>query len=54
MRTDLGKFLTSEDGVTSIEYGLIAGTIAVMLVTGLATLGTNLTHAFATIAVALG
>jgi pilus assembly protein Flp/PilA len=36
-------------GVTAIEYGLIAALMSAVLVTIFATLGTNLTNAFAAI-----
>jgi pilus assembly protein Flp/PilA len=38
--------LTSERGVTAIEYGLIASLIAVVIVTAVALIGTNLTAIF--------
>jgi pilus assembly protein Flp/PilA len=46
-RTVAGWFsLTSESGVTAIEYGLIASLIAVVIVTAVALIGTNLTAIF--------
>ena len=44
------KFLKSDDGVTAIEYGLIAALIAVAIITAVALVGTNLTATFNTIA----
>jgi pilus assembly protein Flp/PilA len=41
--------VTSESGVTAIEYGLIAALIAVVIITAVATLGTNLSGTFTTI-----
>jgi pilus assembly protein Flp/PilA len=42
--------LTSERGVTAIEYGLIAALIAVVIIAGLTLIGTNLQSIFAYIA----
>ena len=39
--------------VTAMEYGLIAALIAVVVITGLTTIGTTLNAKFATIAAAL-
>ena len=38
----LAKFVANEDGATAIEYGLIAALIAVVIITGLTSVGTNL------------
>ncbi|MBF0560775.1 MAG: Flp family type IVb pilin [Alphaproteobacteria bacterium] len=43
-------FTTDENGATAIEYGLIAALIAVVAVTALTTIGTNLATTFTTIA----
>ena len=40
------QFLYEEEGVTAIEYGLIAALIAVVLITGASLLGTNLNTLF--------
>ena len=40
------KFLREEDGVTAIEYGLIAALVAVAIVVGAGLLGTNLNGLF--------
>lgn len=40
------KFIREEDGVTAIEYGLIAALIAVAIVVGAAALGTALNGIF--------
>lgn len=45
--------IESEAGVTAIEYGLIAGLIAVVIVTAVTLIGTNLQTKFNTIANAL-
>ena len=42
--------LLDEKGVTAIEYGLIAGLIAVAAVTVMGTIGTNLNTVFSTVA----
>jgi pilus assembly protein Flp/PilA len=40
------KFMKDESGATAIEYGLIAALIAVVIVTAVTTIGTNLTGLF--------
>jgi pilus assembly protein Flp/PilA len=42
MKDQIVKFLRDEEGATAIEYGMIAGLIAVALVTVLTALGTDL------------
>ena len=42
----LKRFLTNEDGVTSIEYALIASLIAVFIVAAVQLLGTQLSTVF--------
>jgi pilus assembly protein Flp/PilA len=44
------KFIRDEEGVTAIEYGLIAALIAVAIVGALTTLGTDLGTLFNNIA----
>ncbi|MBB5418632.1 pilus assembly protein Flp/PilA [Paraburkholderia atlantica] len=39
-------FMHDEDGVTAIEYGLLAGLIALLIIGGVTTLGTNLSAIF--------
>ena len=52
--TDIIKnFWKDEEGATAIEYGLIAGLIAVGIVVGATALGTNLTGLFTRIATKL-
>ena len=36
----------NEDGATAIEYGLIAGLVAIIIITGLTLLGTDLSNMF--------
>jgi len=47
------KFLKDEDGVTAIEYGLIAALIACMIITVITAIGTNLAAKFTEIKDAL-
>lgn len=47
------RFLKEEDGATAIEYGLIAGLIAVAIIVALTTLGGNLSTMFNDIATKL-
>ncbi|HZZ69596.1 MAG TPA: Flp family type IVb pilin [Phenylobacterium sp.] len=44
------RFLKDESGATAIEYGLIAALVAVVLVTALTAVGTNLQNLFQTVA----
>jgi pilus assembly protein Flp/PilA len=53
MRDTLVRLLREDDGASAIEYGLIAGLIAVGLVTALTDAGTALRTVFETIAGAL-
>ena len=43
------KFITDEAGVTAIEYGLIAALIAVVIVTAVTNVGTQLNSIFSTV-----
>ena len=52
MRTQIkqvGRFLREEDGVTAIEYGLIAALIAVVIVVGAGLLGGSLSTLFTSV-----
>jgi pilus assembly protein Flp/PilA len=40
------RLVVDEGGVTALEYGLIAALIAVVIITAVALIGTNLTHTF--------
>jgi pilus assembly protein Flp/PilA len=42
----ISKFMKDENGATAIEYGLIAALIAVVIVTAITTIGTNLSGLF--------
>ena len=50
MRSIFSRFLENDSGATAIEYGLIAGLIAVVIVTAVTTVGTKLTNTFNLIA----
>ena len=50
MKALLLRFTHDESGVTAIEYGLIAALIAVVIITAVTTVGTDLTKVFNTIA----
>lgn len=53
MMTFTNRFLNDESGATAIEYGLIAASIAVVIITAVQLLGTNLTATFTSVAGAL-
>ena len=46
----INRFLKNESGATAIEYGLIAALIAVVIITGVSAIGTNLGTKFNNIA----
>ncbi len=47
------SFLRDEEGVTAIEYGLIAGLIAVVIVTAVSLVATKLVSAFTAVSTAM-
>lgn len=47
------NFITEEEGVTAIEYGLIAALIAVVIIGSVTTVGENLALKFGEVAAAL-
>ncbi|WP_394681677.1 Flp family type IVb pilin [uncultured Comamonas sp.] len=53
MTNIIKNFWNDEEGATAIEYGLIAGLIAVALITALTALGGNLNDLFDRIGAAL-
>ena len=53
MRTLLLRFARDDTGVTAIEYGLIASLIAVVIITSVTLVGTNLITKFTAISGAL-
>ncbi len=46
----LKRFLKDEEGVTAVEYGLIAALIALVIIVAVALVGTNLSTAFNNVA----
>jgi pilus assembly protein Flp/PilA len=56
MRTflnNLSALANDERGVTALEYGLIAGLVAVVIITSVTTLGSKLSSTFANVAAAM-
>ena len=47
------RFVADQSGATAIEYGLIAASIAVVIITAVQLLGTKLTTTFTSVANAL-
>jgi pilus assembly protein Flp/PilA len=47
------RFANNESGATAIEYGLIAGLIAVVIITAVTTVGTDLSGLFGKISTGL-
>ncbi|MGA7576635.1 MAG: Flp family type IVb pilin [Desulfobaccales bacterium] len=48
------RFLKDESGATAVEYGLLVALIAVVIITAVTTLGTNLSAKFNTVASQVG
>lgn len=46
LMSNMQRFLHDEEGVTAIEYGLIAALIAVVIIAGAGAVGTSLNAAF--------
>ena len=46
MNLNFKRFLKNKNGATAIEYGLIAALIAVVIITTVTTLGTNISANF--------
>ncbi len=46
------KFLRDEAGASAVEYGLLVALIAVVIITAVTTLGTNLSAKFNSVATA--
>jgi len=53
MLMSVKRFVKDEEGVTAIEYGMIAALIAVVIAGAVVTVGTNLNNVFTTIATCL-
>ncbi|WP_299651979.1 Flp family type IVb pilin [uncultured Jannaschia sp.] len=49
----VNKFAHNENGATAIEYGLIAGLIAVVIITAVSTIGLDLIAKFTEISAVL-
>jgi len=50
MQNLFSRFVRDESGATAIEYGLIAALIAVVIITMLTTIGTNLNNVLTKVA----
>ena len=53
MRKTILAFRKNESGATAIEYGLIAALIAVVIITGVTAVGTNLSTTFNSLSTSL-
>ena len=53
VKASLARFRKDEEGVTAIEYGLIAGAIAVAIIAVLLILGDDLNNMFTSVSDAL-
>jgi pilus assembly protein Flp/PilA len=49
----ISRFIRDESGATAIEYGLIAALIAVVIITGVTAVGTNLSTTFDSLSTSL-
>jgi pilus assembly protein Flp/PilA len=49
MRKMIVKFVSSTGAATAIEYGLLAGLIAVAIISGVTMVGTSLSTTFSTV-----
>lgn len=49
MKTLFSRFASDESGATAIEYGMIAALIAVVIIGGIKTIGTQLSAKFSAI-----
>ncbi len=50
MKSFVTRFVQNESGATAIEYGLIAALIAVVIITAVTAIGTNLSGKFNNVA----
>ncbi|MGY8904557.1 MAG: Flp family type IVb pilin [Burkholderiales bacterium] len=48
------RFIRDEEGVTAIEYGLIAALISLLIIGGVTSIGESLCNTFSSISVGLG
>ena len=49
MKKLIARFIQEEEGVTAIEYGLIAALIAVVIIVAVTAVGNSLTETFETV-----
>jgi pilus assembly protein Flp/PilA len=54
MKNLMKKFLNNKSGATAIEYGLIAALIAVAVIGGVTSLGSNANATFVKVAAKMG
>ncbi|CAM2176872.1 pilus assembly protein Flp/PilA [Paraburkholderia sacchari] len=47
------NFVRDEDGITALEYGILAGLITILLIASIATIGSVLKNVFSDVAVAV-
>ena len=52
--TTIKRFVNDESGATAVEYGLLVALIAVVIITAVTTLGTNLATKFNSVATSVG
>jgi pilus assembly protein Flp/PilA len=50
----LKRFFLDEAGASAVEYGLLVALIAVVIITAVTTLGTNLSSKFNSVATTIG
>jgi pilus assembly protein Flp/PilA len=53
MLNQIMRFVKEEDGATAVEYGLMVSLIAVVIITAVTLIGTNLVTRFNTVAGAI-
>jgi pilus assembly protein Flp/PilA len=49
----INKFIHSESGASAVEYGILVGVVALVIITAAGTVGDNLTSNFTSVADAL-
>jgi len=54
MSNIFSRFVRDESGATAIEYGLIAAGIAVVIISAVQLIGSNLSKTFGSVATAVG
>jgi pilus assembly protein Flp/PilA len=52
--SSIGRFLTSEDGPTAVEYAVMLTLITIGLVTVVSAIATNISGSFSTVSSSLG